>query len=65
VDEFGVLQDQVTFPDFLSMDYYYFKELDSRERPAVYGLDSSHRKHMIVAKSRRKGFSFKAAAGAV
>lgn len=55
-----------SFPDFLAMDYYYFKELDARERPHLYGLDPTYQSVGItIAKSRRKGFSFKAASGAV
>lgn len=54
------------FPDFLAMDYYFFKEIDARERPGNYGLPQSYKKvGIVVAKSRRKGFSFKAASGAV
>lgn len=64
-DKDGTFRDETTFPDFWVMDYYYFKELDARENPSLYGLDSLYRSHMVVAKSRRKGFSFKAAAGAV
>lgn len=61
-EEFGVRD----FPDFLVMDYYFFKEVDSRERPSNYNLPKSHKKvGLTVAKSRRKGFSFKAASGAV
>jgi hypothetical protein len=61
-DEVGVRD----FPDFLVMDYYFFKEVDSRERPSNYNLPKSHKKvGLTVAKSRRKGFSFKAASGAV
>lgn len=52
-------------PDFLAMDYYYFKEIESREFPERYGFPLSHKKSIAVAKSRRKGFSFKASAGAV
>ena len=40
------------FPRFLDMDYYYYHELE-RARADMQG--------MIVAKSRRKGFSYKGA----
>ena len=40
------------FPRFLDMDYYYFHELE-QARDNMEG--------MIVAKSRRKGFSYKGA----
>lgn len=61
----GSKRDVLGFPDFLSMDYYYYKELEAREKPRSIGLDDSYRSNMVVLKSRRKGFSFKAAAGAV
>jgi len=54
------------FPHFLVMDYYFFKEIDARERPSLYDLPKSYKKvGIVVAKSRRKGYSFKAASGAV
>jgi hypothetical protein len=53
------------FPDFLAMDYYYFRELEARSTPSIFGLPNEYRKSIILAKSRRKGFSFKAAASAV
>lgn len=53
------------FPDFCSMDYYWFLELERNENPMKYGGTSKDKKGMIVAKARRKGFSFKNAAGAV
>jgi hypothetical protein len=64
-DANGLVQEELIFPDFLAMDYYYFKELEARELPSLYGLSSNYKQPMVVAKSRRKGFSFKAAAGAV
>lgn len=54
-----------SFPKFAAMDYYYFLELDARENPHKYGLPKSYKKHMILAKARRKGFSYKNAAGAI
>lgn len=50
------------FPDFLLMDLYYFWELDINENPGKYGKDYTEKKGMIVAKARRKGWSFKNAA---
>lgn len=60
-----VIKDESGFPDFLSMDYYFFRELEARENPKQYGFPSSFKKSMSVTKSRRKGFSYKAASGAV
>ena len=56
---------RLDFPDFCSMDYYWFLELEKNENPQKYGLPSSAKKGMICAKSRRKGYSFKNAAGAL
>lgn len=44
---------RLTFPRFLDMDYYYFHELEKAYQ---------NNQGMIVAKSRRKGFSYKNAA---
>lgn len=44
------------FPRFLDMDYYYYHELEQAK---------ANREGMIVAKSRRKGFSYKSAATCV
>lgn len=63
--EDGTEADESTLPDFLAMDYYYFRELEARENPILAGLDKSYKKPISVAKSRRKGFSFKAAVGCV
>jgi len=41
-----------SFPRFLDMDYYYYHELEKAK---------NSREGMIVAKSRRKGFSYKGA----
>ncbi len=66
VDEYTKEDIEVTsFPRFCSMDYYWFTELESRENPAKYNLPKSNKRHLILAKSRRKGWSFKNAAGAV
>lgn len=54
---------QLDFPDFLLMDYYWFLELEKNENPGRYGLPLHEKKGMIVAKARRKGWSFKNAAG--
>lgn len=59
------ISDESGFPDFLAMDYYYYRELESRENPSQYGLPLSHKQSMVVTKARRLGFSFKASAGAV
>jgi hypothetical protein len=64
-DEGNVLSDKSDLPDFLAMDYYYYRELESRENPALFGLPRTHKQSLSVTKSRRKGFSYKAAAGAV
>lgn len=56
---------KLDFPDFCSMDYYWFLELEKNENPQKYGLTSKDKKGMICAKARRKGFSFKNAAGAL
>ena len=40
------------FPDFWDYDYYYFQAIEEAE---------SIGKHLVVAKSRRKGFSYKGA----
>ena len=45
------------------MDYYWFLELEKNENPGRYGLPNHEKKGMIVAKARRKGWSFKNAAG--
>lgn len=65
-DDMGeVLKDESGLPDFLAMDYYYYKELEARENPRLFNLPTSYKQSMIVAKSRRKGFSYKAGAGCV
>lgn len=62
----GTQLDVKAFPDFLLMDYFYFRELDARERPHLYDLPREYKKVGItVAKARRKGYSYKAAAGSV
>lgn len=64
-DSLGKTIVKSSFPDFLAMDYYYFKELESRENPSIYGYDDSYKRSIALVKSRRKGFSYKAAAGCV
>jgi hypothetical protein len=64
-EQTGEYIDVEQFPRFLSMDYYWFKELEARENPHLYKLPLSYKKSMICAKARRKGFSYKAAGGAV
>jgi hypothetical protein len=56
---------ELGFPNFVSMDYYYFLELELCENPVKFGKSSKDKKGIILAKARRKGFSFKNAAGAV
>jgi hypothetical protein len=63
-EETGEEGSVTTFPKFTSMDYYYFLELDARENPNRYNLPREYKQHLILAKSRRKGFSYKNAAGA-
>lgn len=66
VDDNGdVISDKSGFPDFLTMDYYYFRELEARENPSLYNLPRDFKQSMVVVKSRRKGFSYKAGSGAV
>lgn len=60
----GEVTEIENFPRFSSMDYYWFKELDARENPNKYGLPNTYKKSIILAKSRRMGFSYKNAAGA-
>ncbi len=59
------IRDKSGFPKFLAMDYYYFKELEARENPKLYGLSNNFKQSLCVAKGRRLGFSYKAGAGAV
>lgn len=61
----GSVKDVESFPSFLAMDYYYYCELEARENPERFGFSPDFRRSMAVVKSRRKGFSFKAAAGCV
>jgi hypothetical protein len=66
LDEDGnVIRDESDLPDFLAMDYYYFKEVEARENPKIYDLPRDFKQSMAVVKSRRKGFSYKAGSGAV
>lgn len=62
--EDGTESKKLEFPDFLTMDYYWFLTLERCENPAKYGLDPSEKKGLIMTKARRKGWSFKNAAGA-
>lgn len=62
--EDGTETKKLEFPDFLTMDYYWFLTLERAENPARYGLDPLEKKGIIMAKARRKGWSFKNAAGA-
>ena len=53
--------EELGFPNFASMDYYWFKELEKAENPP----EGKEKENLIVAKARRKGYSYKNAAGAV
>ena len=64
-EEGNVISDRTDLPDFLAMDYYYYRELDARENPLFYNLPRDFKQSLSVVKSRRKGFSFKAGCGAV
>lgn len=64
-DDGNVVSDKSDLPDWLAMDYYYYRELEARENPTLYGFDRSYKQSLSVTKSRRKGFSYKAANGAV
>lgn len=57
--------DESGLPDFLALDYYYFKELEARENPSLFNLPTDYKQSMSVTKSRRGGFSYKAGSGAV
>lgn len=65
IEKNGTPKDVEAFPDFLAMDYFYYKELEARESPEKLGLSADYRRSLVLTKSRRKGFSFKAAAGCV
>ena len=64
-DDGEVKSDKSDLPDFLAMDYYYYRELEARENPAQYNLPRSYKQSLSVVKGRRKGFSYKSACGAV
>lgn len=64
-DKGNVVKDEAGFPDFLAMDYYFMKELEARENPALYGLPKEYKQSIVLVKSRRLGFSYKASVGAV
>lgn len=53
------------FPNFVSMDYYWFLEVEKCENPIKYGLKASDKRGIILTKARRKGWSYKNAAGVV
>lgn len=60
-EEGKVIRKELEFPQFLSMDFYYFLELEKNEIPRK----PEDKCPMLVLKSRRKGWSFKNAGGAV
>ena len=53
---------EYTFPKFCAMDYYFFLELNARNNPDSMGLPLEYKQPIIIAKSRRLGFSYKGAA---
>lgn len=53
--------EELGFPRFTSMDYYFYHELEMAENPP----EGKMKENLIIAKARRKGFSYKNAAGAV
>lgn len=63
--EDGTESKQLDFPDFLTMDYYWFLTLERCENPEKYGKDRSEKSGILLAKARRKGWSFKNAGGAL
>jgi hypothetical protein len=44
--------EELGFPNFASMDYYWFKELEKSENPP----EGKEKENLIVAKARRKGY---------
>lgn len=60
-EDTGEDTEQLAFPDFTSMDYYWFNELEAAENPP----EGKQKENLIMAKARRKGWSYKNAAGAV
>ena len=61
----GRISKEEDFPDFTTMDYLWFLELERTENPTKFGFPSTNKKPLIVVKARRKGWSFKNAAGCV
>lgn len=53
---------EYTFPKFCAMDYYLFLEIHARNNPDSLGLPLEYKLPVILAKSRRLGFSYKGAA---
>ncbi len=53
------------FPDFLSMDYYWFHTVDQTENPVKYGRSKYDKEYLDMSKSRRKGWSYKVGSDAV
>lgn len=56
---------ELGFPDFLAMDFYWYLELEKNENPVKHGYKNTDKKSMIMTKARRKGWSYKNAAGAL
>jgi len=61
----GKVTKREDFPEFLSMDFYWFHMLERAENPERFGRSTFEKRHLIMAKARRKGWSYKNAAGAV
>lgn len=61
----GKVTKREDFPEFLSMDFYWFHMLERAENPERFGGSTFDKRHIIMAKARRKGWSYKNAAGAV
>jgi hypothetical protein len=57
----GEETEEIKFPMFCSMDYYWFLELERAQNPKK----GDTKGHIIAAKSRRMGFSYKNASGAL
>jgi hypothetical protein len=60
----GYIQKELTFPDFITLDYYWYLQLEKTENPIKFDLPVSYKQPLILGKARRKGWSFKNAAGA-
>lgn len=57
--------DDTTFPMFCAMDYYWYKELETRENPKIMRFDMSYKKSLVCVKTRRAGFTYKEVSGCI